>query len=332
MQMTFPRMGIDRDVLRRAVIFFLDIGVPLVVGAALGEGRAALLGAVTGLLFSFADANGPLSARFLLLAMAAGGVTVGALLGQVFGQMLGGYSPVFWVAFAAVAFAAGCLSGVGKGPMMAGRLCTMAMAISAGVSVFDIGEIAAVAGALAVAVVVRAADHLLFGPLPQLGLPPRSTPATRAGWIRFALAYSVAAVIGLWIGVALDPQRAIWVTTTTLVVMAPDAQASYVRIVGRIEGAFFGAGAAWLLSLVLGTPVLICAAVLLVAPLVPHHLVHRYWLHTALIAVLILLANDLAEFGLHSGHAFYFERLQDMVLGCGLALVGTAAAFPRNSD
>jgi uncharacterized membrane protein YccC len=239
---------------------------------------------------------------------------------------------VFWVAFAVIAFATGLLSGAGKGPMMAGRFGTMALAITAGVSLLDLRAVIYVAGALAVAAVVRGLDHALFGPLPQLQPPPRAAPATRAGWARFALAYAGAAVVGLWIGVALDPARAIWVTTTTLVVMAPDARASYVRIVERIEGAFFGVAAAWLLSRVLDSAVLLCVAVLAIAPFVPHHLPHRYWLHTALIAVLILLANDLAEFDMHGAHPLYFERLQDMVFGCGLALVGTAAAFPRRGS
>jgi hypothetical protein len=68
-----------------------------------------------------------------------------------------------------------------------------------------------------------------------------------------------------------------------------------------------------------------------VAPLIPHHLASRYWLHTALIALMILLAYDLAEFDSESISKLLFERVIDMLLGCTIALVGTAAAFPRTA-
>ena len=67
----------------------------------------------------------------------------------------------------------------------------------------------------------------------------------------------------------------------------------------------------------------------MVAPLIPHHVGQRYWLHTALVALMILLAYDLVD--LHAGGIgdLLTERLKDMLLGCAIALVGTAAAFPR---
>jgi hypothetical protein len=42
----------------------------------------------------------------------------------------------------------------------------------------------------------------------------------------------------------------------------------------------------------------ICAAILIVAPLIPHHLRvrQRYWLHTGRMALMGLLADDLAQF------------------------------------
>jgi uncharacterized membrane protein YccC len=119
------------------------------------------------------------------------------------------------------------------------------------------------------------------------------------------------------------------VTTTSLVVMQPDARASYVRVVERIAGAFAGVVVAWALARASPSAAHLCAAVLLLAPFVPHHLAQRYWLHTALIAAVILLANDLAEFGSVAAQGLFAERLEDMLLGCGLALVFTAAAFPR---
>ena len=99
-------------------------------------------------------------------------------------------------------------------------------------------------------------------------------PSGRAGWLRFALAFAGAATAALWIGEALDPTHTIWVVATTLVVMQADARLSYRRIVERIAGTFAGVIAAWAIT---GSQsiVLICACILVVAPLIPHHLANR---------------------------------------------------------
>jgi hypothetical protein len=75
----------------------------------------------------------------------------------------------------------------------------------------------------------------------------------------------------------------------------------------------------------------ICAVILVVAPLIPHHLAKLYWLHTALIALMVLLAYDLAELSSRGIAQLLSERVIDMLLGCAMALVGTAAAFPREA-
>ena len=107
-----------------------------------------------------------------------------------------------------------------------------------------------------------------------------------------------AATAALWIGGTLDPIHTIWVVTTTIVVLQPDARASYRRIVERIAGTFAGVFAAWMITMGSKSEAVVCAAILVVAPLIPHHLANRYWLHTALIALMVLLAYDLSE--LHS--------------------------------
>ena len=55
-------------------------------------------------------------------------------------------------------------------------------------------------------------------------------------WLRFCAAYAGAATLGLWLGLKLDPQHAIWVAITTLVVMQPDDRSNYRRIFERIVG------------------------------------------------------------------------------------------------
>src|SRR5262249_39112116 len=131
------------------------------------------------------------------------------------------------------------------------------------------------------------------------------------------------------LGTEIDPGRALWVVVTTLVVMMPDARASYVRMVERVAGTGLGVVAAFAITSLIHAPIVIIVLVLLLAPLLPHHLQRRYWLHTALIALLILLVYDLATVDPRLLRGLFTERLQDVLLGGALALIGTMVAFPR---
>ena len=314
----------ERNTWRRAFLCLVGIGTPLVVGILLDQRQAALAAAVSGLLLYFADADGRLRDRFSILAQCAAGLVGGAAAGYV----LAGHRPAFWISFAILSFAAGWCFRAGKAQAMAARIAAISLAVSANIPSIDTHESYYVAGVVALMALSRLGDHLLFGPLPQLQPAVRTRPPTHGGWLRFAAAYSAAAIAGLWLGITLDPIRAVWIVATTLFVMQPDARASYVRVVERTVGAVTGVVAAYLLASLLPSPAFLCAAALLIAPLAPHHLVSRYWLHTALIAIFILLAYDIAEFGSPAAHGIFVERLQDMLLGCGIALVATAAAFP----
>ncbi|HVZ52960.1 MAG TPA: FUSC family protein [Pseudolabrys sp.] len=317
--------AIDTVTLRRAILFFVGIGVPSATGTLLGHPAGVLIGCMTGLLFSFADDAGPLSVRYKTLFMAAGGVAIGAAAGAYWR----GFPWPVWVMFAAATFASGAFLGVGKAPMLGARFGAMALVVASGAPELRLDDAAYGVLALVVVALARFVDHWIFGPLPQMrGGAPRGP---NHDWPRFALAYAAAATVSLWIGIAIDPSRAVWVVVTTLVVMMADARASYVRIVERVAGTMLGVVAAFALTSVVHSPRLIALALLLVAPAVPHHLQQRYWLHTALIALLILLAYDLATADPRILHGLFTERLEDVLLGGALALVGTMVAFPRTA-
>lgn len=310
--------------LRRAVLFLVGIGGPLCAGIALNQPAGALLGATAGMILCFADDEGPLRRRLKVLAL----VTCGIGLGGGTGLLLHGFPWPLWMLFAGATFASGYILGVGKAPTLAARFGAMALVVTSGAPAFLPVEAAFAGGTLALVVLSRIADHLLAGPLPQQPGRPRRVPS--GGWNRFALAYAAAATASLVLGVAIDPGRALWVVVTTLVVMQPDARASYVLIVQRIAGTVIGVTAAYGIASVLRSPWAIGSVLLAVSPLIPHHLHQRYWLHTALIALLILLAYDLAASDPRILHGLFTERLEDVLLGSGLALIGTVAAFPRN--
>ncbi|YBV94618.1 FUSC family protein (plasmid) [Phyllobacteriaceae bacterium JZ32] len=316
---------LDRDTLRRAVLCLIPTGGPIVVGVGIGQPQAGLIGGVVGLLLYFADADGGLRPRFSILALCVAGLFAGILLGHI----LAGFHPLFWTAFAIMAFAAGLLYHIGKAQAMAMRLAAMAMVVSVGITGADPHEIAFAIGGAVLVALTRLTDHWIFGPLAQLRSPASAISPTNGGRIRFALAYGLAAVTGLWIGVELDPPHALWVVVTTMLVMQPDAHSSYVRVVERTVGTFAGVMGAWLIVRLFGPPALLCVAIIILALLTPHHFARRYWLHTTIITALILIAYDLAEFGSTRVQGLFIERVQDMLVGSSLAVIATAAAFPH---
>lgn len=317
------KLHLDEAALRRALLFLAAIAGPLCLGVWAASPAGALIGSVTGLLLSFADDEGPLRRRLSILVMNAAALGLGGAVGTV----LHGFPWPVWVLFALTTFAAGQALRIGKGPAMAGRHVAMALAVASGGPEFTLSLLWYPLAALAIVVAARVIDHAIAGPLKQQrgggGGPPIG------GWTRFALAYAGAATASLWLGVHIDPERALWVVVTTLVVMQSDARLSYVRIVHRIAGTVVGVVVAFGLTSVIDSPWLIAVAVLILAPLIPHHLQHRYWLHTALIAVVVLLAYHLATSDPRILRGLFTERLEDVLLGAGLALIGTLLAFPR---
>jgi hypothetical protein len=322
---------IDTAQIRRGALFFVAIGVPVMAGVLRGEPQAAQLGAVVGLTLAFADNDKDLPRRLRLLVLDGLGIALGALAGY----LVRNSAAMLWPLFVAVAFLTGLSARRGREPLIVARNVAMAFAVGGTMPAFDMQLVWYPLGVLAVNVVARALDHWLFGPLPLVPVAPMQRPSGHGGWLRFACAYAFASTMGFWIGGTLDPTHQFWIVITTLIVMLPDANASYRRIVERITGTFAGVVAAWAITVATHSLVLISTAILIVAPFIPHHIGARYWLHTALIALIVLLAYDLTELSTQGASAagmadLLIERMKDILLGCAMALVGTVAAFPRD--
>ncbi len=323
--------SIDTAQIRRGALFFAAIGVPVVVAVLRDEPQAAQLGAVLGLTLAFADNDKDLPRRLRLLFMDGAGIAAGALAGY----LVRNSAAILWPLFVAVAFATGLSARRGREPLIVARNAAMAFAVGGTMPAFDMQQILYPLGVLAVTAVARVADHWLYGPLPLVPVTPMQRPSGHGGWLRFACAYAVASTLALWIGGSFDPTHRFWIVITTLIVMLPDANASYRRIVERITGTFAGVAAAWAITVATHSLALISVAILAVAPFIPHHIGNRYWLHTALISLIVLLAYDLTELSTQGLNAegmadLLMERMKDILLGCAMALIGTVAAFPRD--
>jgi Fusaric acid resistance protein-like len=324
-------LSIDTTLIRRGALFFAAIGAPVVVALIRGEPQAAQLGAVLGLTLAFADNDKDLPRRLRLLLIDGAAIAIGA----VAGFLVRGSAFVLWPMFITIAFTTGLSARRGRETLIVVRHVAMAFAVGGTILSFDPREIWYMLGVLAVNAVARTLDYWFFGPLPLVTVAPMQRPSGYGGWLRFACAYAAASTMGMWIGNSLDPTHLSWIVITTLVVMLPDANASYRRIVERITGTFAGVVAAWAITFATHSPIVLSFTILVVAPFLPHHVGARYWLHTALIALVVLLAYDLTELSTQGVNSetmsdLLLERMKDILLGCAMALVGTVAAFPRD--
>lgn len=312
---------------RRGALFLVNIGVPVIVGVLRHQPDGALMGAAVGMLLAFADNDGKLFSRLGLLALDAGMIAGGGIIGYLCQDS----AAALWSVFVAITLAVGMAARSGREVLLTGRQGAMAFTVAADMPTFEVHLFWYLIGAVALNVASRTVDQLLAGPLPLQPAVPLQKPPGLRGWIRFALAYSSAAVVAMWIGRTFDLVHTIWIVTTTLVVMLPDARASYRRVVERASGTFAGVAAAAVVTVLFDSAAVNCIAILMVAPLIPHHHIHRYWLHTGLIAFMVLLAYDLTLLNSHDITDLLTERLLDVLLGCALGLAGTAVAFPREA-
>jgi Fusaric acid resistance protein-like len=315
----------DKVIVRRGALFFFNIGIPVVAGVFSGNLQPTAAAAVLGMALSFADNDAALPGRLRILVFDAAAIAVSGGAGYLSAKV----PAIYWTVLICLTLAIGFAASQGREAVVIGRHCGIAFVVAAAIPLFTATTLLYLAAVVLLNAATRSADYLAFGRLPLLPQVPLQKPESAGGWIRFSLAFAATAAIGMYIGDQLGTQHGYWIVITTVLVMQPDVRSSFLRIVQRIGGTLAGVVAAWVVSAGIHSVAANCAAILVVAPLIPHHLTRRYWLHTGLIALLVLLAYDLALFNSQGLGLLPLERIQDILIGCALALIGTAAAFPR---
>jgi hypothetical protein len=308
---------------RRGTLFLINIGVPILVGLLRGEGTGGLLGGVVGLLLSLADTEGALGSRLLMAIMVACGIAIGGIVGFWLKMV----HPVFWLAFFLAVFTAGLFNQLGKGPHFALRFGALSLAVVAGLPTIMPLDYAYAAGAVLLCIGSRSIDHALNGPLQFSGPWLGDAALTPSEWVRFALAYALAATVGLWIGIEIGSVRAFWISALTLVIMLPDLRATLMRGVDGVIGTALAVVVVWIIAQAGNSEALMTATILLAAFLLPSQAM-RFWALSSMIAVIILLAWDLASANPNLEPTLLWERLEDMVIAACLVLITTTAAFP----
>ncbi len=112
--------------------------------------------------------------------------------------------------------------------------------------------------------------------------------------------------------------------------MVPDVGTTYRRVTGGLAGTVLAVFTVWLVIGISDAPPFLCAVILAIAFLLPSQ-VTRFWAFSGLIAIVVLLAWNLASGDPRLAPMLLAERMVDMINGAVLVLIFTAALFPRRT-
>lgn len=303
--------------------FTLDTCVPALAGLLLGQPELGFIGALAGSLFSFSDVPGTLSSRWLRLVQ----ITVAMILFGILGFVIGAKSPLFWVTLLGLVCGASWLQLASHPVASPVRWGAIALISTAGLpsatwSLAWMVLFAALINAVTVFVGSQAFPDAAPFVQPVKEVDPRSLVAR----VRFCIVCALAAVTALLIGQARGVTHPMWITTTVLLVMQPDARSSLTRILQRSWGTLLGVVAAALTVGLFHSAWPLFFAIVVLSYTLPHASVRNYWLQTALFAWLILILYEFASVT-HFNRHLIGERLLDVSIGCAIAFVATVFAF-----
>ena len=299
-------------------------------GGASAAASATYLAAAFGLFFTLSDGEGTLAMRLHAIAWAAAFMAAGSGAARLFQGAPAGIA----AAFALLTFTAGVLSWAGLPFFRASRFCVVVFFVVLASDPVSPGILACLlAAAGLIAVIAVASEHALAPDAARteystFAIARKRIVATRRTALRFAVCYLVAAAVGWSAGRVIDETHPTWIAVSVLVVMWPDWQKSYQRVLQRVFGTMVGAIVALGIARFITRPELLVAILLGLCYFVPFGAKRNYWLHCALMALLILLGLDLASQAGFTRHVVA-ERVADVLTGCSIAILGTLAAFHR---
>jgi hypothetical protein len=285
------------------------------------------------LFMTLADTEGPLHLRLQMLVMAAAGMAIGGTLALY----LGVDSIVLQIALIVLVALAGLGSIIGPPYQQASRFAAvigLLITVTVGIGLLDL--FAMVLAALLLVGLCRCVEHLLapdqhVGDFRSVKEAIFALRTARAYLPRFVIGYVLAAAAGWVMGRTVDQTHPTWVTVTVIVVMWPDAQRSYQRILQRVVGTIVGAAVALLLIEFTRDAKLLGSVAAMMLFFLPHFIRRNYWLHTGLMMIFVMVSLDLWSSQTFTPRVLV-ERVGDVLVGCTLALLGTLCAFTPMHD
>jgi hypothetical protein len=307
-----------------------NIGIAILLAWLLHTPSAAYLAASLSLLYTLSDAEGTLAMRMHAIGWATAFMGCGAITAF----MLRGEPVAIVSIFCVGTFVAGVLSWAGLPFLRAPRFGVVIFCIVLASDISSLERLVLLlAGTTAATIALVALEHRLA---PDQSRTAYSTftvawqliNADRYTVLRFAASYLVATAIGWSAGRTIDEVHPTWVAVSVLVVMWPDWQKSYQRVLQRVFGSVVGAGLAMLVAPHINDPRALLALIICLFFFVPYGVRRNYWLHCALMALVIFLGMKLASDAGLTREAVE-ERVADIVLGSSIALLGTLFAFRK---
>jgi fructose-specific phosphotransferase system IIC component len=307
-----------------------NIGIAMLLAWLLNEPSAAYLAVGFSLLYTLSDAEGTLGMRLHAIAWATAFMGFGSITAFVLRDDPASIVTVFCVG----TFVAGALSWAGLPFLRAPRfgVIIFCVVLASGIASLEV-LLLLLAGTTITAVVLVMIEHRLA---PDQTRTSYST--FRVAWqlinadrhtvLRFSFSYVIATAIGWSAGRAIDEVHPTWVAISVLVCMWPDWQKSYQRVLQRVFGSVVGAGLAMVIAPRINDPRLLIGLIVALFFFVPYGVRRNYWLHCALMALVVFLGMKLASDAGFTRQAVE-ERVADIVLGSSIAILGTLFAFRK---
>ncbi len=314
----------------RGLVAVGNIAMAIVLAYLLKQPSAAYLAVGFALFFTLSDAEGTLAMRLHAIGWAAGFMALGSITALlVIGQ------PVAIVAaFCILTFVAGVLSWAGLPFLRAPRFGAVIFCFVLASDLQSLSlALLLLAGTFVTAGLWVTLEHVLVPDTTRtaystFAIAWRLINADRYTVLRFASCYLIASAIGWSAGRAIDETHPTWVAISVLVVMWPDWQTSYRRVLQRVFGTLIGAAIALVVAPRIEDPRLLIAIIVALFFFIPFGVRRNYWLHCALMALVVFFAMNIATDDGFTRHAVE-ERVADIVLGCSIAILGTLFAFRK---
>jgi hypothetical protein len=314
----------------RGFVAIGNLSIAIILAWLLHTPAAAYLAASYALLYTLSDAEGTLTMRLHAIAWA----TAFMACGSVAAFVLRGDPVSIVLVFSVGTFVAGVLSWAGLPFLRAPRFGVVVFCIVLATEVASLERLLLLlvgTTVTAVSLVVledRLAPDKTRTAYSTFRIAWQLINADRSTVLRFAISYVVATAIGWSAGRAIDEVHPTWVAVSVLVVMWPDWQKSYQRVLQRVFGSLVGAGLAMLIAPRLDDPRMLLGVIVGLFFFVPYGVRRNYWLHCMLMALVVFLGMKLAsDAGLTRGAVE--ERVADIVLGSSIAMLGTLFAFRK---
>lgn len=315
----------------RGLVAMGNITLAIVLAYFLKQPLAAYLAVGYALFFTLSDAEGTLAMRLHAIGWSAAFLA----LGSISALWLIGQPIAIVLVFCSLTFVAGVLSWAGLPFLRAPRFGAVIFCF---VLASDLQSLPVVlvllAGTCAAAALLVTIEHFLA---PDRARTSYSTfsiarsliSSNRHTVFRFAFCYVIATAIGWSAGRTIDEIHPTWVAISVLVVMWPDWQKSYQRVLQRVFGTLVGAGIALVIAPRVEDPRLLIVIIVGLFFFIPLGARRNYWLHCALMALVVFFAMNIATEEGFTRHAVE-ERIADIILGCSIAILGTLFAFGKH--